>query len=93
MFWGCKPVATQNVQNLDRLRKIVGADYFGLIVEEMPGVTLHIPTDAEYYNKENRNRLIRQDFFSNVPEHQLQSKYGLSRSQLMNIINSRPETE
>ena len=86
-------MATQNVRNIDHLRKIVGDDLFGLVVAEMPGTTIHIPTDAEYYNRETRNHLIRQDSYNGFTEHQLQEKYGLRRSQLMNILNNLPETE
>ncbi len=68
----------------DDIIDAIGIDSFLGLVQLYGGSVLYFPT-VNSLVKSYRNRVIREDFRSNFNE--TARKYGLSRSQVYNIIN------
>lgn len=82
-------MSNMNVKNLERLENIVGKSLFKEIIAEMPGVSFRLPSKAEHYDIKKRNKQIIQEYYAGTEIDELAAKYGLSRSRIYKIIESR----
>ena len=80
---------SQNQQNLEYLRSIVGDYDFSMICIALAGKRLTFPQREDHINIESRNRNIRLDYWSGMNHEELIEKYKLSKSQIYKIIEDR----
>lgn len=78
---------------LRKLKSIIGDEAYQQVLEQMAGTTVYFPmasTNAEWMNKEQRNLILREDFYSGKYEvRDLARKYDLSISRVYKIIQGR----
>ena len=79
-------VQNKNVKHLETIREIVGMEKFQALVTELPGAAVRIPSDADCFDKDERNKMLIEDYRVHkmtVPE--LAEKYNLSKSRIYKI--------
>ncbi len=75
---------------LKKLRELVDEDTFVSILSQLAGTTVYFPANTEFTDLEERNLLIRDDFYSGDYEvADLARKYDLSISRVYKIIQAR----
>lgn len=75
---------------LKKLREMVDEATFASILTQLAGTTVYFPANIEFTNLEERNLLIRDDFYSGDYEvADLARKYDLSISRIYKIIQAR----
>lgn len=79
----------KNVKHLHELKQLIGCRQFHKIVTNMPGAAIRIPSDPEYFDKEDRNERIRKDFYSGMDIQDLATKYRLSESHIRKITEGK----
>lgn len=72
-----------NVIVVEQLRMIIGED--GKLVKQFPGEVFYIPKNIEHHDKQQRNNLIRADFYNGMDRPGLAVKYGLSEDRIHKI--------
>ena len=81
-------MSNENVKNLEKLKNKIGTELFVECINEMPGVILRFPNNAEHYNKQQRNKQIIKDYHNGMEIHDLMKEYSLSRSRIYKIIEN-----
>jgi Mor family transcriptional regulator len=74
-----------NVIVVEQLRMIIGEDAFQKLVKQFPGEVFYIPKNIEHHDKQQRNNLIRADFYNGMDRPGLAVKYGLSEDRIHKI--------
>lgn len=75
---------------LEKLREIVGEEKYHQVLVELSGTTVYFPENHEWTDKESRNMLLKEDFYSGQYEiSDLAIKYNLSISRVYKIIQSK----
>jgi len=75
---------------LKKLRELVDAATYEVIVTHLAGTTVYFPSNTEFPDREERNLQLRDDFYSGDYEvADLARKYDLSISRVYKIIQSR----
>ena len=77
---------------LNELRRIIGGEDYRKVVDLLAGSTVYFPEDHEWQSKQDRNVMLREDFYSGDYEiSDLAQKYNLSISHVYKIIQKRGE--
>ncbi len=72
------------------LKELIGDDMYKTVAEQLAGATVYFPSKHEWYNKTERNILLKEDFYSGKYEiSDLAKKYELSISRVYKIIQNR----
>lgn len=75
---------------LEILRKIIGEEDYRKVIDMLAGSTVYFPENHEWYDKQDRNIMLREDFYSgNYEISDLAKKYELSISHVYKIIQKR----
>lgn len=75
---------------LEKLRELLGEEKYAEVISELAGATVYFPENYEWQNKESRNELIRQDFYTGKYEiTDLARKYDLSISRIYKIVQGK----
>ena len=75
---------------LKRLQALVDEETYRIIREEFAGMTVYFPSNTVYADRDERNLLIKDDFYSGKYEvSDLARKYDLSISRIYKIIQTR----
>lgn len=78
---------------LKKLKDIIGEEAYKQVLEQMAGATVYfpaLPSNAEWMDKEQRNLILKEDFYSGKYEvSDLARKYDLSISRVYKIIQGR----
>lgn len=75
---------------LEKLRELLGEEKYAEVISELSGATVYFPENYEWQNKESRNELIRQDFYTGKYEiTDLARKYDLSISRIYKIVQGK----
>lgn len=75
---------------LDELKKLIGEEDYRKIADLLAGSTVYFPENHEWQDKQDRNVMLREDFYSgNYEISDLAQKYGLSISHVYKIIQKR----
>lgn len=75
----------KNVKHLETIREIVGVERFQALVTELPGAAVRIPSDADCFDKGERNKMIREERYSGMSIDELSKKHNLSKSRIYKI--------
>lgn len=76
----------RNELALNTLKGIVGDELFKVICDTMPGERLYIKPYTLYQSMVERNRNIKEDFYSGMDWGELAVKYSLSESRIKDIL-------
>lgn len=79
-------MANRNVTNIETLKQVIGTSLFEKVVGILGGKNLYIPPDAEFHDKQQRNKQIREDYHAGIEVPDLMVKYNLSRATIYKII-------
>jgi Mor family transcriptional regulator len=82
-------MSNRNLANIETLKQVIGTNLFEKVVDSLGGKNLYIPPDAEFHDKQQRNKRIREDYHSGMEVHDLMVKYKLSKSRIHKIIEIR----
>lgn len=75
---------------LGKLKELLGEEKYAEVISELAGATVYFPENYEWQNKESRNELIRQDFYTGKYEiTDLARKYDLSISRIYKIVQGK----
>lgn len=75
---------------LKKLRGLVDKETYETIVTQLAGTTVYFPSNTEFADLEERNLLLKDDFYSGQYDvADLARKYNLSISRVYKIIQSR----
>ncbi len=75
---------------LEKLKELLGEEKYAEVISELAGATVYFPENYEWQNKESRNELIRQDFYTGKYEiTDLARKYDLSISRIYKIVQGK----
>ena len=76
--------------SLEKIKGIIGEELFGRLLSEIGGQTVYFPSKYEGQDKNARNLLLKEDFYSgNYEISDLARKYDLSISRVYKIIQHR----
>lgn len=79
----------KNVENLQKLKDIVGAELYNVINEQMPGEHIYFNKRSEYPSRRERDAAIKDDFFGGVSITELADKYGLTITSIYKIVENK----
>lgn len=75
---------------LETLQGIIGDQYYREVIDALAGSTVYFPENYEWHDKQDRNMMLREDFYSgNYEVADLAQKYNLSISRVYKIIQKR----
>ena len=75
---------------LNELRTIIGEEEYQIVVQRLAGTTVYFPANHEWQNKEERNILLREDYYSGRFEiSDLALKYNISISRVYKILENK----
>lgn len=75
---------------LEELKKIIGEENYKEVINLLAGSTVYFPENHEWHDKQDRNLMLREDFYSgNYEISDLAEKYDLSISHVYKIIQKR----
>lgn len=75
---------------LETLQEIIGEKYYREVIDALAGSTVYFPENYEWRDKQDRNMMLREDFYSgNYEIADLAQKYNLSISRVYKIIQKR----
>ncbi len=76
-------------QALRVIREVMGEEGYAEILKRLAGTTVYFPSNTECMDKEERNHILLEDFYSGRYEvGDLARKYDLSVSRVYKIIQS-----
>jgi len=80
-----------NIVKLEKLISIIGDEAFNKLVKQYPGMNVYIPKkyDRKFYDRKQRNKQLREDYFAGMEIHDLMAKYNLSKATVYKIIEKR----
>ena len=84
---------TSNDFLLNRLRFIIGDELFKAVCDDMVGERIYIKPYTIYQSFAERNKHIREDFYSGATFPELVEKYKLQEHHIRKIINDRKAAE
>lgn len=80
----------ENIKNLKKFKAKIGSTLFNELVNEMPGVLLRLPNDAEFFDKDERDNQIRNAYHRGISRKDLAVKFKLSLHRVNKIIANKP---
>lgn len=77
-----------NLAALEELKDILGENTFHELVQKLSGRNIYIPKryDPKYPNRQQRDKLIREDYYANMAVSDIAAKYGLSEDRIYKIL-------
>ena len=80
-----------NIVKLKKLISIIGDEAFNKLVKQYPGMNVYIPKkyDRKFYDRKQRNKQLREDYFAGMDISDLMVKYNLSKATVYKIIEKR----
>lgn len=75
---------------LDELKRMLGEADYKRVVDLLAGSTVYFPENHDWQDKQDRNMMLREDFYSgNYEVADLAQKYDLSISHVYKIIQKK----
>lgn len=83
----------RNTYNLKKLKHTIGDNLYKTVVAELGGEIIRISSDVDYFDKPERNNIIRDEYNSNktISRNQLACKYNLSLDRIHKILATKPQ--
>lgn len=80
-----------NIVKLEKLISIIGDEAFNELINQYPGMNVYIPKkyDRKFYDRKQRNKQLREDYFAGMEIPDLMIKYNLSKATVYKIIEKR----
>ncbi len=80
-----------NIVKLEKLISIIGDEAFNKLIKQCPGMNVYIPKkyDRKFYDRKQRNKQLREDYFAGMEIPDLMVKYNLSKATVYKIIEKR----
>ena len=79
----------KNERALNKLKSLVDTDVYIQLSVMFAGETIYFPAAGTRKEKQERNRMIRKDFYNGATVPELVNSYGISESQIRRIIGSK----
>lgn len=84
-------VLNKNERALNKLKSLVDTDIYIKLLVMFAGETIYFPAAGTRKEKQERNQMIRKDFYNNVSVRELAESYDISESQIRRITGSRAD--